>query len=456
MTPNCEQIIAQQREFFQTGQPRNLNFRKSQLQKLRAVIVENKSKILEGLNQDLHKCEQEGYYELNPISEIDYTLKHLDKWAKIKRTFTSPVMWPSIGEIHPEPLGVVLIISPWNYPFSLAISPLVGAIAAGNCAVIKPSEISPKTSQVLAEVIGKNFDPNYIAVVEGDAEVSQALLAQKFDHIFFTGSTRIGKIVMEAAAKHLTPVTLELGGKSPCIVDEDCDISCTARRIVWGKFLNAGQICIAPDYVLVNQKVKAELTEAMLAEIQSFYGENPEESSDYARIINEKQFNSLEKLLQEGKILCGGKTNPETRYIAPTLIEDVTWDSLVMQEEIFGPILPILEYNRLEEAIAKINERPKPLALYLFSQDSQIQRQVLEQVSSGTAVLNDTILQVSVHQLPFGGVGQSGMGSYHGLASFQTFSHYKSVLRRWFWLDLNLRYPPYGDKLQLFKKLLGY
>lgn len=456
MNRNCEQLVAQQREFFQSGKTRDLKFRKAQLQKLRDVIEQNKSKILAGLKEDLHKPEQEGYYEFNPIAEIDYTLKNLDKWAKTKRTFTDLVMWPSIGEIHPEPLGVVLIISAWNYPFSLAITPLVGAIAAGNCATIKPSEISPKTSQILAKIISENFDPNSIAVVEGDGEVSQELLAQKFDHILFTGSGRIGKIVMEAAAKNLTPVTLELGGKSPCIVDQNCDIICTARRIIWGKFLNAGQTCIAPDYVLVDQRVKADLIQAMLSQVKEFYGENPEESPDYARIVNEKRFNSLQAFLQEGNLICGGQVNPETRYIAPTILEGITWDSSVMQEEIFGPILPILEYSRIEEAIAQINQHPKPLALYLFSKNAQLQRQVLEQVSSGTAVLNDTILQVSIPQLPFGGVGQSGMGSYHGLASFQTFSHYKSVLRRWFWLDLNLRYPPYGDKLKVFKKLLRY
>jgi acyl-CoA reductase-like NAD-dependent aldehyde dehydrogenase len=353
-------------------------------------------------------------------------------------------------------LGVVLIISAWNYPFHLAITPLVGAIAAGNCAVVKPSEIAPKTSQVLTELIGENFDPSYLTVVEGDAQVGKELLAQKFDHIFFTGSARIGQIVMEAAAKKLTPVTLELGSKSPCIVDQDCDLACTARRIVWGKFLNAGQTCIAPDYVLVDQKVKADLIQSMLAEVKAFYGENPEDSPDYARIINQKQFNYLQGLLQEGIILYGGQTNHETRYIAPTLIEGVTWDSLVMQEEIFGPILPILEYSRIEEAIAQINQRPKPLALYLFSKNSQLQRQVLEQVSSGTAVLNDAVLHFNIPQLPFGGVGQSGIGSYHGFASFQTFSHYRSVLKRWFSLDLNLRYPPYGNKLQLLKKLLRY
>lgn len=456
MYTNCEQLIAQQREFFQSGKSRDLKFRKAQLQKLRDIIDQNKSKILAGLREYLNKPELEGYYEFNSIAEIDYALKHLNQWAKTRRTLTPLVMWPSIGEIHPEPLGVVLIISAWNYPFNLAITPLVGAIAAGNCAVIKPSEIAPNTSHVLAELIEENFDPSYLAVVEGDAQVSQELLAQNFDHILFTGSARVGKIVMEVAAKNLTPVTLELGGKNPCIVDRDCDLTCTTRRIIWGKFFNAGQICIAPDYLLVNRKVKDDLIQAMVAEVKAFYGENPEESPDYARIVNDKQFNYLQGLLQEGNILCGGKTNPKTRYIAPTLIEGVTWDSLVMQEEIFGPILPILEYSQIEEAIAEINQRPKPLALYLFSKRAQIQRQVLQQVSSGTVALNDTVLQFNIPQLPFGGVGQSGMGGYHGFASFKTFSHYKSVLRRWFWLDLSLRYPPYGNKLKLLKKLLRY
>jgi len=335
------------------------------------------------------------------------------------------------------------------------ISPLVGAIAAGNCAVLKPSEISTHTSSAIANLIQKTFDPAYIAVVEGDADTSKALLAEKFDHIFFTGGTAIGKIVMEAAAKHLTPVTLELGGKSPCIVDADTDLKDTAKRITWGKYLNAGQTCIAPDYLLVDRRIKSDLLTEVQKCVADFYGQEPEKSPDYARIISHRHFDRLVPLLRDGEIVTGGQTRPEDKYIAPTVIDGVSWDSPIMEEEIFGPILPVLEYQDLNDAIAQINARPKPLALYLFSKDKQKQQQVLQQTSSGGVCLNDTVMQVGVTTLPFGGVGDSGMGNYHGKASFDTFSHFKSVLKKGFWFDLNWRYPPYNGKLSLFKRIIS-
>jgi acyl-CoA reductase-like NAD-dependent aldehyde dehydrogenase len=360
-----------------------------------------------------------------------------------------------VAQIYPDPLGIVLIISPWNYPFALAISPLIGAIAAGNCAVIKPSESTPTVSQVIAEIIQQTFSTTEMAVVEGDAIISQQLLMEKFDHIFFTGGTKIGQLVMEAAAKNLTPVTLELGGKSPCIVDTEIDLEETAKRIAWGKFLNAGQTCIAPDYLLVEKSIKESLITKLQECIVNFYSTNPQTSPDYCRIVNDHQFNRLKALLKDGDILTGGQTDLEEKYIAPTLMTNVSLESELVQEEIFGPILPILDYANLEDAIAFINQRPKPLALYLFSNNKSKQERILEATSSGGVCINDTIFQVGVIDLPFGGVGPSGMGAYHGKATFDTFSHYKSVLKKSFRFELNIRYPPYGNKLNWIKRLLG-
>ena len=452
-----KQLIEEQRKHFATGKTKSLDYRVEQLKKLRQAILERESLIVAALNQDLRKPELDSYItEIRvSIQEIDYALKHLKKWAKPRRVKTSLETFPSVAQIYPDPQGIVLIISPWNYPFALAISPLIGAIAAGNCAVIKPSESTPTVSQVIAEIIQQTFSTTEIAVVEGDATVSQQLLAEKFDHIFFTGGTKIGQLVMEAAAKNLTPVTLELGGKSPCLVDTEIDLEETAKRIAWGKFLNAGQTCIAPDYLLVEKSIKEALISKLQECIVKFYGTNPQTSPDYCRIVNERQFNRLKALLKDGDILTGGQTDLEEKYIAPTLITNVSLESELMQEEIFGPILPILDYSNLEDAIAFINQRPKPLALYLFSNNRSKQERVLEATSSGGVCINDTIFQVGVIDLPFGGVGPSGMGAYHGKASFDTFSHYKSVLKKSFRFELNVRYPPYGNKLNWIKRLLG-
>ncbi|MDZ8066153.1 MAG: aldehyde dehydrogenase [Nostoc sp. DedQUE08] len=453
---NIGNIIQNQREFFQTGKTKDVTFRIEQLKNLKQAIIEHEQSIVEALQADLHKPEVETYLtEISVIKDIDYAIKHLQNWSKPQKAAVSWDFFSYSAKIYPEPLGVVLIIGPWNYPFQLIISPLIGAIAAGNCAIIKPSEIASHTSDVIAKIIAKHFDPAYLAVIEGGVEASQKLLAEKFDHIFFTGGTAVGKIIMAAAAKYLTPVTLELGGKSPCIVDTDINIEHTVRRITWGKFINAGQTCIAPDYLLVNKTIKKDLIDGLEKSLKEFYGDNPANSPDYARIISEKHFERLVSFLKDGKVVIGGENQPSERYIAPTLIDNVSLEDSVMQEEIFGPILPIIEYTDIAEAIALINSRPKPLALYLFSQDKNLQKRVLQETSSGGVCINDTVMQVGVSSLPFGGVGDSGIGNYHGKASFDTFSHQKSVLQNSFWLDLKWRYAPYQGKLPLIKKLLG-
>ncbi|BAB75371.1 aldehyde dehydrogenase family protein [Anabaena sp. FACHB-709] len=454
-TSKIKEIIQQQRNFFQAGQTKDINFRLEQLKKLRKLVTDNETAITKALKADLNKSEYEAYFaEVGVIKEIDYAIKNLKNWSKPKKADVPLDFFSYSARIYPEPLGVVLIICPWNYPFALTISPLVGAIAAGNCAIIKPSELAPHTSNLAAQLISKCFPSEYVAVVEGGAETSQELLAEKFDHIFFTGGTAIGKIVMEAAAKHLTPVTLELGGKSPCIVDSNIHLEYTAKRIAWGKFINAGQTCIAPDYLLVNQKIKKDLIAAIQKNLQEFYGDNPIDSPDYGRIISHRHFERLAKFLKNGQVIVGGETNYEDKYIAPTLLDNVSLADPVMQEEIFGPILPMIEYTDIKDAIALINSQPKPLALYIFSQNKALQQQVLQETSSGGVCINDTIMHVGVSSLPFGGVGDSGIGSYHGKASFDTFSHYKSVLKNAFWLDLDWRYAPYKNKLSLLKRMM--
>lgn len=448
-------IIQRQRQFFATGTTQDLAFRTSSLQRLKQAILDSQTALVEALKADLNRPVYEAYFEIACIAEINHALKHLKSWVKPQKVPTPIEQFPAAAQIYPEPLGAVLIVGPWNYPFQLMISPLVGAIAAGNCAVLKPSEIAAGTSLAVTDLIQKTFDPAYIAVVEGGVETAQQLLAEKFDRIFFTGGTKVGQIVMEAAAKTLTPVTLELGGKSPCIVEADIDLETAARRITWGKFINAGQTCIAPDYLLAHRSVKQDLLQGIKACIREFYGGDPAKSPDYGRIINARQFDRLAGLLGEGKIIAGGQTNRDELYIAPTVIDDVSWDAPVMGDEIFGPVLPVFEYTDLTEAIAKVNERPQPLALYFFSKDKQKQERVLRETSSGGVCINDTVMQFGVTELPFGGVGNSGIGSYHGKASFDTFSHYKSVLRKSFLLDLKWRYAPYEGKLDLLKWMIG-
>lgn len=454
---NYSELLHQQRKFFQTGKTRSIDFRLAQLKILKQAIVEYEIAINEALQADLHKPVVEIYLtEITVVKkEIDYAIKHLKSWIKPHKAAVPLEQLPGAGKIYPEPLGIVLIISPWNYPLQLAITPLVGAIAAGNCTIIKPSEIATHAAAVLAKMLQKYFDSTYISLVEGGVETSQKLLTEKFDHIFFTGGTNVGRIVMEAAAKYLTPVTLELGGKSPCIVDTDINLEYAAKRITWGKFINAGQSCIAPDYLLVTEAIKQQFIEKIQKCIAEFYGAQPANSPDYGRIIDRKQFDRLVALLADGKIVFGGETDAESRYIAPTVIELASLDVPAMQSEIFGPILPVVTYQDISEAIAIVNQGSKPLALYLFSRDRNLQKRVLEETSSGSACINDTVLQFVVPTLPFGGVGSSGMGKYHGKASFDIFSHYKSVLYRSLAIEINLRYPPYRGKLPLLKRILG-
>lgn len=449
-------LVRTQRAFFNTGKTRAIAFRIEQLKRLKQAVLTYQSEILQALKADLNKPEFEAYAsEIGVLREIDQAIKHVKAWARPRRVSTPWEQFPAHARVYSEPLGVALIIGPWNYPFQLLISPLVAAIAAGNCAILKPSESAPQTSKAIATLIADTFDPAYITVVTGGVETSQALLNEPFDHIFFTGGTTIGKVVMAAAAKHLTPVTLELGGKSPCIVDTDIDLTLTAKRIVWGRFFNAGQTCIAPDYLLVNRRIKPALLDAIQATIQAFYGDDPAQSPDYGRIINAHHFSRLEKLLHSGTIIVGGQTNAEDRYIAPTVLDHVSWQDPVMQEEIFGPILPVLDYDTIDEAIAQINERPKPLALYIFTRDKHLHQRVLAETSSGGVCINDTIMQVGIAELPFGGVGPSGMGRYHGKSGFDTFSNQKSVLVKSFWPELDWRYAPYAGKLDFLKKIIG-
>lgn len=441
------EIVNNQRQFFSTGTTKNVDFRIEKLKTLERAIEENKNFIIKALKADLNKPGFEAYFEiLGVLGEIKYALNNIKAWTKAQKVATPFHQFLSSAQVYAEPLGVVLIIGPWNYPINLMLAPLVGAIAAGNCSILKPSEIAPHTSSVLAKIIHKTFDSSFITVVEGGVETNKDLLAESFDHIFFTGGTGVGKIVMSAAAQHLTPVTLELGGKSPCIVDDSINVEYTAKRIVWGKFSNAGQTCTAPDYLLVNRRIKKDLLNSIKKHIRIFYGEEPAKSHSYSRIINQRHFNRLSELLKPGEILVGGDTNLEELYIAPTVIDRVSWKDKVMQEEIFGPILPVLDYTDLAEAITLVNKQPKPLALYFFSSSKKNQAWVLQETASGGVCINDTVMHLTVPALPFGGVGASGFGRYHGKAGFDNFSYQRSVLNKSFLLDLKWRYPPYPEK----------
>ncbi|MEN9217667.1 MAG: aldehyde dehydrogenase [Gloeomargarita sp. DG_2_bins_126] len=451
-------IVKKQRQFWHEGSPQHVDFRIQQLKNLRQLVRDNEATILASLAADLGKPTVEGYTaEISLVlGEIQYALRHLRQWLKPQNQPTPLSLFPGRLCIRYQPLGVVLIIAPWNYPFQLVMAPLVGAIAAGNCAILKPSELAPRTAEMMAQLIPRYFPPEYIAVVTGEPAVVQALLAEPLDHIFFTGSAAVGKIIMAQAAETLTPVTLELGGKSPCIIDRDVDLDVAVRRIVWGKFMNAGQTCVAPDYLLVPPEMKSALLPKIATCLQEFYGSDPALSPDYGRIINDAHWQRLNHLLATGRIVIGGQTDRAERYIAPTVMDAITWDDPVMQSEIFGPILPILEYTTLEAVIEHLNCLAPPLALYFFSRNRRHQQQVIAKTKSGGVCLNDTVLQFTAPQLPFGGVGASGMGRYHGKASFLTFSYPKSILSKPQFLDFRFRYPPYNPiKLRLLKWLLG-
>jgi aldehyde dehydrogenase (NAD+) len=451
-------IITKQKAFFKSQTTKDLSFRKQSLNSLKAEIIKREQDIIAALYKDFKKPEFESVLTETEIvlAEINLTIKNLNSWAKPKHVFPSMLNFPSTDKIYSEPYGNVLIIAPWNYPYQLALSALIGAIAAGNTVVLKPSELTPHTSNILQEIITEVFKLEYVAVVQGGVDVSQELLAQRWDYIFFTGSVAVGKIVAKVAAEHLTPTTLELGGKNPCIIDETANIKLTAKRIVWGKFLNAGQTCIASDYVLIHDSVKQQFFDAMRSEIETAYTKNPEQSKDLARIVNERNFNRLSEMLEDETIVIGGETNVNELYISPTVIDEPNLDSQVMKGEIFGPILPVLSYKNEDDINAIISKYNKPLSLYVFSTNNAFAKKIITTYSFGGGAINDTIIHFANHRLPFGGVGHSGIGAYHGKRTFDTFSHKKAVVKKGNWLDLPLRYAPYKGKTKLIKFFLKY
>lgn len=451
-------LLERQRVYFKSGRTREVSFRLAALQKLKQAIAAHEQELCAALASDLGKPELEAVISETAIviREIEFICRRLQRWAAPQRVRTSLLNFPASGSVTCEPLGVALIIGPWNYPAQLIFSPLVAALAAGNCAVLKPSELAAHTSALLKQIIAGTFEPDHVCVAEGGPEIAMALLAKPFDLIFFTGSARVGQLVMQAAARHLTPVILELGGKSPAIVDADADLTVAARRIVWGKFFNAGQTCVAPDYLLVHTEVKQALLGKMVAQIEAFYGSAPKGSPDFGRIINAANFDRLASYLADGKIVVGGEKDRSERYLAPTILDDVSWQAPVMQHEIFGPILPVMSFTAADEIIELVERHATPLALYYFSRDKSKQQKIMAATSFGGGCINDVIVHLSEHQLPFGGVGTSGQGRYHGRAGFEAFSHRKSVLQRGSWLDLPLRYPPYAGKLKWLKKLFQW
>ncbi len=451
-------LVRGQREFFAGGGTRGLEARAEALENLRRLLREGEAELLGALKTDLGKPETEAY--LSEIAfvegEVALARKKLKSWNRPRRVRTGWLTFPASGMIYPSPYGTTLIIGPWNYPLQLLLAPLVGALAAGNTAVLKPSELAPQTSRTLAGLVRKIFDPQLLAVVEGGAETARQLLGEKFDYIFYTGSSRVGRLVMAAAAENLTPVTLELGGKNPCLLDRGFDLKLAARRIAWGKFFNAGQTCVAPDYLLVPEELEVPLIEELKSAVGSFYGDVPRSSPDYGRIVNEKHLDRLAGLLEGAEVAFGGEIDREERYLAPTVVRKVPEGHSLLDEEIFGPILPVLPYDTLDEALNFVSRRPRPLALYFFSTDRKRQRRVIAETASGGVAVNDTISQILPPTLPFGGVGKSGMGSYHGRASFETFSRRRSVLTRSTRLDPRFRYPPYRTPLKTLKKIIKF
>ena len=450
--------INKQREYFSTGETKDINFRIEKLKKLRDVLKSEEEKVFEALKKDLMKSSFESYVtEVAMVyDEINMHIKNIKKWSKKRRVKTPLVQFPAKSFIQLEPYGVVLIIGPFNYPFMLTMDPLIGAIAAGNTAVIKPSESAPETSKILKEILEKVFDEKYVLHVnpERGKEVVEELLKEKFDYIFFTGSATVGKIVMKAASQYLTPVTLELGGKSPCIIDKDCKLELAARRIVWGKLLNSGQTCVAPDYLYVHKDIEEEFIKKLEEEIKNQFGDNPLESKDYSKMVNEREFNRVLSYIDKEKLVFGGNYNRKTFQIEPTILKNVTWNDPVMEREIFGPIFPILPFENLDEVIRLVNSKDKPLAIYYFSEDKNKIEKVLNSTSSGGVTINDTLVHVSSSYLPFGGVGNSGMGEYYGKYSFDLFSNKKGVMNRKTFLDLKIRYAPFQNKLTIVKKIM--
>jgi len=436
----------------------DLNYRKQSLLKLLLTVQKKETEIIQALYDDFKKPAFEAVATETSyiVSELEYTIKNLTNWAKPQWVLPSFLNFPSSDYIHKEPYGKVLIIAPWNYPYQLVFAPLIAAVAAGNQVVVKPSELTPNTSKVIAKIILETFEKNHVECVVGGTEVAQNLLTQRWDYIFFTGSVAVGKIVAKAAAENLTPVTLELGGKNPCIIEPTANLKLTAKRIVWGKFLNAGQTCIAPDYLLVHQSIKPKLIELLKEEIILAYGKNPEVSSDYPRIINEKNWKRQLSLIENETLLYGGQSSADDFYLAPTLLDEPSLDSLVMQEEIFGPILPVLGYQTEADLAQIITRYEKPLSLYVFTQDQSFAKKIITQFSFGGGCINDTLIHFANKRLPFGGVGHSGIGAYHGQRSFDLFSHRKAMVKKANWLDIPIRYAPYEGKLNGLKKILKW
>ncbi len=455
---NHASLVERQRAFFQSGATATEDFRRQQLSALRDALLEREQALLAALHADLRKSPHEAYAsEIGYVhAEIRCALKNLRSWMKPERRKAPFFAWPSAAELRREPFGVALIIGPWNYPLQLLLAPLVGAIAGGNTVVLKPSEIAPQTAAVFSAMIAETFDEKYIAAIEGGQECAEALLREKFDTIFFTGSTQTGKTVMTAAARHLTPVTLELGGRSPCIVAADAPIEMSARRIVWGKFLNAGQTCVAPDHLWVDRRVAPALLDALRKVIREFFGENPQASADYGRIIHRRHFDRLHAMIGEGVIAYGGRAEVADLYLEPTILTQLAADSAALSGEIFGPILPIIEFGEIEEVFTQLRVEPPSLALYLFTADRMLQERVIAETRSGGVCINDTISHIIGSDLPFGGLGESGLGTYHGRASFDCFTHQRAVLRRSLRIDPPFRYPPPRASLASLKQIMRF
>ncbi|MFD2098588.1 aldehyde dehydrogenase [Flagellimonas iocasae] len=447
-------IVTAQNAFFSTQKTKDVAFRKEYLKRLKQEITSREDAICDALYADFKKPKFESLATETQLvlAELNHTIKNVGRWSQPEPVESSWTNFPSKDWIQSEPYGKVLIISPWNYPFMLTLAPMVGALAAGNTVVLKPSELSPNTSRIIAEIIQKVFPPEYVTVVEGGVEVSQALLAEKWEYIFFTGSTRVGQIVYKSAAEHLTPVTLELGGKNPCVVDETAALKLAAKRIVWGKFINAGQTCLAPDYILVHFSVKGKLAEELKRYITEFYGTDIQKSPDFARITTKKHYQELKEMLEGETLLFGGTCVDQDNYVEPTLVDEPKLNSALMKGEIFGPILPIIAYEKEEELHQYISNYGKPLAFYLFSTRKKFQNKLLSQYSFGGGTINDTVVHISNKRLPFGGVGASGIGGYHGKHSFDLFSHKKSMVKRANWVDVPLRYAPYKLPIRWVKR----
>lgn len=447
------EIVEKQQHYFNSGETKDIKFRIAQLKKLKKAFLAHEKKLYSALKSDLNKSEMESFAtEIGiTISEINHNIRNIRSWAASQTVPTPLFFHPAKSYIRYEPYGVALIIAPWNYPVKNLFGPVIGAMTAGNCCVLKPSELSPATSAAIKNMVSEFFDVKYMSVIEGGVSETTELLKEKFDYIFFTGGTETGRIIYQAAARQLTPVTLELGGKSPTIVDADIDMDVAVKRIVWGKFTNAGQTCVAPDYILVNKKIKKQFVQKVSETIKKFFGEDARKSNDFGRIITERHFERISKLLK-GNIAVGGNADASSKYIAPTVIVDVKEEDAVMQEEIFGPVMPIIEYEKTEDAIDFINKRERPLALYIFSRNGLVVDKIMNETNSGGVCINDVMLHLGNVNLPFGGVGSSGIGAYNGKSGFETFSHHRSVLKRSFWFDVKQRYAPYTPgKLNFIK-----